>query len=261
MLTLVQLTDCHLSASDDPMFGFSQDASLESVVELVQGHHKDIDALLLTGDLTQDGHTSAYQKVDRITANLSEQRYWLPGNHDDSTNMRSIGASQQRLLPVVRFEHWQIIMLDSHVPGEVHGYLGLQSLHALAQALDERPDLNAMVCLHHHPVDINSAWIDEIGLHNADELFAVLNARPQVKALVWGHIHQEYDGMLNNIRLLACPSTCFQFLPNSEDFSIDTQSQAGYRWFELHDDGNINTGVRRLPANSILIDSDGDGYE
>lgn len=46
-------------------------------------------------------------------------------------------------------------------------------------------------------------------------------------------------------RLLGAPSTCVQFLPGAAHCAVDTRP-AGYRWLDLHDDGRIDSGVRRL---------------
>jgi len=49
------------------------------------------------------------------------------------------------------------------------------------------------------------------------------------------------------LRLLGCPSTCFQFKPGSADFALDFVPQ-GYRWLDLYPDGAINTAVVRLES-------------
>ena len=41
---------------------------------------------------------------------------------------------------------------------------------------------------------------------------------------------------------MSSPSTCAQFLPNSDDFALDVRSP-GYRWLELSDNGAMHTKV------------------
>ena len=50
-------------------------------------------------------------------------------------------------------------MLDSYDPGHVGGRLTAQELERLDRALADSP-AHAMVCLHHHPVEMGSRWID-----------------------------------------------------------------------------------------------------
>jgi Icc protein len=63
-----------------------------------------------------------------------------------------------------------------------------------------------------------------------------------VRAIVWGHVHQSYDALRKGVRLLATPSTCAQFLPNSDDFAVDRRPP-GYRTLELRADGSLLTEV------------------
>lgn len=121
------------------------------------------------------------------------------------------------------------------------GFLAESQLQLLAQSLSEAPDRHHLVCLHHHPVAIGCEWMAPIGLRNAEAFFAVVDRFPQVRAVLWGHVHQEFDQMRQGVRLLASPSTCIQFAPGSEDFKLDTLAP-GYRWLRLHDDGQLETG-------------------
>ena len=49
-------------------------------------------------------------------------------------------------------------------------------------------------------------------------------------------------GLLSAAFLLATPSTCAQFLPNSDEFAVDPRPPA-YRTFELRADGSLLTEV------------------
>jgi Icc protein len=97
-----------------------------------------------------------------------------------------------------------------------------------------------------------SLWLDEVRLQNAAEFFALVDRCPQVRAICWGHVHQQFDVRRKGVRLLAVPSTCAQFAPYSEQFAID-HSPPGYRHLSLHQDGRIETDVVRveLDANAL----------
>ena len=89
---------------------------------------------------------------------------------------------------------------------------------------------------------MGSRWLDTVGLRNADEFLAVIDQHPQVRAIVWGHVHQASDRLRNGVRLISTPSTCAQFLPGAEQFSLDTRPP-GYRWLDLYPDGTMQTSV------------------
>ena len=116
-----------------------------------------------------------------------------------------------------------------------------------------------LVSLHHHPVSVGCEWLEPIGLRNPEALFAVLERYPQVRALVWGHVHQELDQYRGTVRLLASLSTCVQFAPSSKEFQVDHEAP-GYRWLRLHADGRLETGVSRVTDIDFEIDYSIKGY-
>lgn len=259
-ILLVQLSDSHLFAEEDgKLLGMNTRDSLERVIERVQSEQSCIDLILASGDLSQDGSLASYQRFHQLTDGLGADARWFPGNHDEVPIMRSACADSDLLHPVVDLGNWRIILLDSSIPGAVPGYLADDQLELLEQALSEAPQRHHLICFHHHPVSIGCDWMEPIGLRNPDALFAVLDRHPQVKALLWGHIHQEFDQLRNGVRLLASPSTCVQFAPGSEEFQVGSESP-GYRWLRLHDDGLLETGVSRVTGIDFEIDYSVKGY-
>jgi Icc protein len=257
---LVQLSDSHLFAeADGTLLGMNTRESLQRVVELVRRQQPHIDLMLATGDLSQDGTLESYQQFRALTAAIGAPMRWIPGNHDEPQIMAHAAVHSDLLEPVVDVGNWRVTLLDSAVPGSVPGYLQDQQLQLLAQALSEAPSRHHLVCFHHHPVPIGCAWMEPIGLRNPEALFAVLDRFPQVKAVLWGHVHQEIDRERNGVRLLASPSTCIQFAPGSEDFSVSEQAP-GYRWLRLHADGRLETGVERLVGFAFTVDYGSNGY-
>jgi len=126
---------------------------------------------------------------------------------------------------------WQFIMLDSYDPGHVGGRLTPNELARLDDALARSPK-HAMVCLHHHPIFMGSRWLDTVGLTDPEAFWRVIDAHRHVRAVVWGHVHQVYDGQRGDVRLFATPSTGAQFLPKSDRYAVDTRPPA-YRRFDL----------------------------
>lgn len=258
--TLVQITDSHLFASpDDSLLGLPTGESLKAVVELVRAEQQNVDLILATGDVSQDASVAAYRRFVELTGPIGAPMRWLPGNHDDARTQLTCSAGQDWMQAVTDLPGWRVLFLDSAVPGRVHGYLGPEQLDLLEQTLGSAGERHVLVCLHHHPVPTGSTWLDAIGLRNADEFFAVLDRFAGVRAVLWGHIHQEVDRVRKGVRLLASPSTCIQFAPASSDFALDTQLP-GYRWLRLYPDGRIETAVSRLQQLDYTIDYSGSGY-
>jgi len=255
---VVQLTDAHLFA--DPagtLLGLNTRDSLRHVIEQVRREQPQIDLLLCTGDLSQDASVASYAAFHELTAGLASTARWLPGNHDEARVMAEVAPPLVQAVTDVGA--WRVVMLNTAVLGATHGLLEQDQLSVLDEALATVGERHCLVCCHHQPVDIGSAWIAPIGLRNADELMQRLAGYPQVKALLWGHIHQPWDEVRDGVRLLATPSTCIQFAARSEDFKV-SEEQPGYRWLRLHADGRLETGVERARDFEVRLDFDSPGY-
>ena len=260
VVQLVQLTDTHLCESfGGTLLGMDTDHSLQAVIALVQRERPKIDLLLGTGDLADGGAGSAYDRLEGYFGQLTVANYWLPGNHDSLPRMRA--ADPARLCREIRVAGWSILLLDSQVAGEVEGGLGAEELQFLESALAAAADgcLHSLVCMHHPVVPVGCDWLDQQRVADAEAFFAILDRFSGVKAVLWGHVHQECDLLRGGVRLLGAPSTCVQFAANSEDFKADN-TPPGYRWFELHPDGNLVTGVSRDNETAFKVDLDSGGY-
>ncbi|MBD9515618.1 3',5'-cyclic-AMP phosphodiesterase [Pseudomonas sp. PDM22] len=257
---VVQLSDSHLFAQENGrLLGMDTADSLTQVVRLVGEEQPVIDLVLATGDLSQDGSVESYQRFRDITAPIDAATRWFPGNHDEMEPMREAAAGTDLLDPVIDLGAWRVILLDSTIPGAVPGQMTVEQIQLLECAIQAAPDKHLLISFHHHPVSIGSQWMDRIGIYNPERLFAVIDRYPNVRCLLWGHVHQEIDRMRGDVRLLASPSTCVQFTPGSEDFCVDSPAP-GYRWLRLMSDGEVQTGVSRVTDIEFEVDYSIKGY-
>lgn len=257
----IQISDCHLGPlTSEALLGLNTDESLHDVLALIAEKESDFDYMVCTGDIASAGHESCYRRfVSIIRQYFSEPLAWLPGNHDSADIMASVNLPQVPEARAIELGNWLILLLDSVVPFKVHGNFEQGELDYLEQKLAANPDKHVMVMLHHQPVLVGSKWIDQYILRNADAFFAVIDRFPNVKAIVWGHVHQDFSGQRNQVKLIATPSTCVQFKPLCDDFTVDTL-MPGYRWFDLSDDGTLDTGIERVAGKEYVIDYKSAGY-
>jgi 3',5'-cyclic-AMP phosphodiesterase len=260
-LQLLQFTDTHLFAdAAGALLGVNTEQSLQAVLNLARQRHWPPDLVLTTGDLVHDGSVQAYARFLRHFSDLGVPVYCLPGNHDDAPILRArLQQPSVRTLDHVVQDHWQFCLLDTSVPGSEGGHLAEAELQRLDAQLTAHPDHHALVCLHHQPVPMGSRWLDTMAVDNADALFAVLDRHPQVRGLLWGHVHQDFHQQRQGVQLIASPSTCIQFAPVSTEFAID-DTPPGYRWLRLHADGRIDTGVERIADIPAGLERASHGY-
>lgn len=259
-LRLVQITDSHLGERPGTrLLNMDTDHSLEAVLALVRAQQPHIDILLATGDLSDQGGPAAYRRFLAATATFDAAVRWLPGNHDVPATMHTVLGDDVRLLRNLLGGGWQIIMLDSSVPGQVGGNLAAVELAALRACLAAEPQRHALICVHHHVLPVGAAWIDNQMVANAAEFWRTAAAFPQVRAVLSGHVHQASEQRRGDVRVLTTPSTCVQFASGSDNFRVDTLAP-GYRWFDLHPDGRFDTGVERVSGIDFQVDLSASGY-
>lgn len=186
-------------------------------------------AIVITGDLTDDGTSEQYAAV--LDELWPLRRGFLveiqPGNHDFklagnypmgdevdafwSFRHQLTGATRSIGYPYVnQFGGVQIIGLDSctealDVDMLARGKLGYAQLQQLAGYLEmgQRAGLHNVVCLHHHPFDRGIA----LDLVDSDELLATLSHRCDL--LLFGHKHEwdAWSGLYGVGRMLAADKT------------------------------------------------------
>lgn len=242
-IKLLQITDTHLLGSREALLrGIPTFATLQAVRADAQRRFANCDGVLLTGDLVQDD-ADGYALIREAFENSPVPVYCIPGNHDLPDAMRSTLKQAPFVLDDhIIIDNWLCVMLDTWQPNSAGGQLGSAQLRRLDELLGEHSALHALICLHHHPVPMQSQWLDQVGLRDADALHTCLARHPQVRGIVWGHVHQALDEYRNGVRFMATPATCAQFLPGSRDFALDNKPP-GYRTLELHANGTISSEV------------------
>ena len=214
--------------------------TLQQVLRHYQAGEWRADRVLVTGDIIQDDSAGAYERFRELLLPLKLRVHCVPGNHD-------IPAIMQKICRVPPFSYcayeeigeWLLIGIDSCVTGVASGSISEAELDRLSSTIDDCDAKHIMVCLHHPPVPLGSAWLDTVGLKNGDAFLERLADSGRVRLAVFGHVHQDYDAVHNGVRIIATPSTCRQFKPRSDEFAVDHRPPA-YRRFTLYPDGNVD---------------------
>lgn len=258
---VLQLTDCHLFADESKdLLGVNTSESFKAVVEAVRAQNFDYDFIAFTGDISQDYSATSYQHFANIISVLHKPVFFLPGNHDDGPLMYRIferlgvNVAKNVITPT-----WQFVFLNSEVYAVPHGWMQRKQLDYAAFCSRRSPSQHMAILVHHMPLLVNSAWLDTQTMHNLDEFNTYIHRINDVRCVVTGHIHQEFDTVERGIRYIATPSTSIQFTPRSIDFALDTLAP-GWRYLAFKPDGTVDTKVYRLNNNTFIPNMDVDGY-
>lgn len=238
-LRLVQVTDCHLSADPDAAYrDRSPDAGLARLAPAVRAFAPDW--LVLTGDLSEDASTESYRRIVAWASEFGVPVAWLPGNHDDRRVMAPIfDAAGFESGPRIRASGWDLVLLDSAVPGRPEGHLDEPRLAVLEELSGRRP---AGVFVHHQPVAVGAAWIDRVGLVDGERLWERLGRVSGLRFVAFGHIHQRFRGQRGDVACLAAPSTAANSISGRERFTPGEPAPLA-RWFRLARDGGFASGI------------------
>ncbi|MBO1518206.1 3',5'-cyclic-AMP phosphodiesterase [Oceanisphaera sp. DM8] len=266
VVELLQITDTHLFADKNADFlGIAPWQSGLAVVDAILENEQlsgtqPHDFILATGDLSQDHSRESYRHFSELMGKLAPPVFWLPGNHDDAVLMQAeldnAGISNAKHLLCGQ---WQILLLDTQLPGETHGELSAAQLSLLAQALQQYPEHHLLLAVHHQGIPVGCAWLDQHNLRNASAMKALLADHQASTVVLCGHVHQGFDQGEQGVRYLASPSTCIQFKPLSDEFALDTMAP-GWRAMSLYPDGRLSTQVWRLPPHFFTPDFSATGY-
>ena len=154
------------------------------------------DLLLISGDLCQDESWGGYVRLrDWLAAEvdpLGVPVALLPGNHDHLPLLRAgLGRTVAAMAPATfDLGPWQVLLLNSHRPGAVEGWIEPAQLAWLeARLAAARAPL--LVALHHPPLAIGGgSFLDSLALQHPEALLGPLLACSQARGVVFGHIHQ-----------------------------------------------------------------------
>jgi Icc protein len=161
---LAQLSDFHIGAEwadADPVAG------LEAAVEAALALGRQPDAVLVSGDLSDNATDAEYELVLEFLAPLDAPLYVLPGNHDDRASLRRHfgvpGADDELVQYAADLGPMRLLVLDTAIRGQNPGTLGGERLTWLDAELARVPDVPTLIAMHHPPFATGIPLWDESG--------------------------------------------------------------------------------------------------
>jgi 3',5'-cyclic-AMP phosphodiesterase len=225
-MLVAHLSDPHITAG---ALAAEPAAGLDWALQRVRALKPRPDCVVVTGDLTDHGRPEEYQVLRELIEDFPLPLHLGLGNHDDrAAALQALGGT--RFLAgghssryVVDYPDASLVMLDSLAPGrEGGGHLDADQLNWLRGTLDERPG-PALVSLHHPPIPVGIAVLDQIRLDNPDDLAGILTGRQPRPLVLCGHVHRHITGSLAETPVVVAPSTYRQF-----ELTLHPDETAGY---------------------------------
>ena len=260
-MRLAQITDCHITEPGDvvadrvdPTVGLRR--AVDHLVEL----GPDIDVVLATGDLVNDGRSGQYDVLEQLLAPLTQRVVVVPGNHDDRGELRRrfdlpVAADDDPIDHVVDLGDCRLVCLDTNTPGRNDGCLTIDQLTWLDTQIAERIDVPAVVVQHHPPFVSGIDAMDRYALDGAAIEADILARHRHVAGVVSGHYHRAIARAVGGTLAFACPSTAVQLFGRLGDgptrYADDPPA------FAIHElvDGSLTSHVVQLRDTESWVPS------
>jgi Icc protein len=226
-MRILHLSDTHVTRMPGPnRYGVDPRESLRRMLHDC-GEVTDVDVLVITGDLADDGSRDAYRDFLGLAGDFARQRripaVFTTGNHDERAAFtevlgyghRDAGGnerSEARLesadgerAAVTTVGGYRLISLDSLVPGKGYGLISAAQLAWLRDVLAEPAPNGSVLAFHHPPVMVPGVAVQRaLGLRNGADLAGVISGT-DVRAVLCGHFHLQILGMLDAVPVWVTP--------------------------------------------------------
>lgn len=238
---LAQVSDMHIKAGGTLSYRVvDTEASLARCVRSLESLPQRPDAVIFTGDLTDFGRPEEYANLRALLVPLTMPVFLMPGNHDETANLRAAFPAHAYLRQRDGFVDYaiddfalRIVALDSTIAGKSGGEIRAEQLAWLDGTLAAAPKKPTIVALHHPPFRTAIGHMDKQGLANPDALEKVIARHPQVERVIAGHLHRNIVARFGGTIASTAPSP-------SHQVALDLADDAASRFvmeppgFQLH---------------------------
>ncbi|MGB3735814.1 MAG: phosphodiesterase [Ilumatobacter sp.] len=201
-----QLTDTHVVADADTDEHYvDNNARLAAAIASIAVEAPGLDAVLMTGDLTDTSHPDAFATLTELLGSIDVPVLALPGNHDTREATRRAlpdagWIDAEHLSWVNEIRGVRLIGLDSTRPGYHGAEFDDERAVFLDATLAEPHGGTTLLAMHHPPFATGIDWMDEAGFVGLDRFTEVLAAHPgAVDKIVCGHLHRSITAVVAGV--------------------------------------------------------------
>ncbi|WP_340266022.1 phosphodiesterase [Sphingobium mellinum] len=213
-MLIAQVTDIHLGFEPGNPAEFNRQRLDQVLSALIDGPDRP-DLLLATGDLTEHGDADSYRALAQAFARCPFPVHYAMGNHDSRSDFVTI-FPETRLVDgfvhySIPFPDRRILVLDTLEPGR-HGGAFCETRAAwLSARLDEDSAIPTLIVMHHPPFEAGIDWMNTHPDEPWVQRFAAAIAnRPNIAAILCGHLHRTIAAPWNGTTVAVCASTAPQ---------------------------------------------------
>lgn len=261
-LRIVHISDTHLYGDDSLHYGIvDTTAALRRVLAAAE-EIPGVDAVVLSGDLSEDGSVASYRTlrdlVEPWAGERGAQAIYAMGNHDHPDAFAEVLGPRTRVHTMGRH---RIVTLDSSVPGAAYGSLDAAQLAWLQSELSESVGLGTVVVVHHPPTHAVTPLLRLLELDDPHALLGVLDGS-DVRLVLSGHYHHPLVTLERGIPIVVAPG-----VTNTSDVTTPENVErarigAGFALVDLPASGAPRMSLVRAPSErdgELVFELDADG--
>ena len=224
-MRIIHMSDLHLTKGGCPIWETNTMEHFNRSIDIIRGM-QDIDAIVVTGDISNDGSEWTYQYADKLFSSLGIPTFCCPGNHDSlKVMLDEFKPLFFKVLPQsCIIDGWNLISLNSVIPDDeepnqnkARGFLSNTSLNYMIQKVEE--GLPSIIALHHPPLE-PGGWLNRKLLDNRDDFNRIISIYDNVKLVIYGHIHYFTNVQQGHIRYSSSTAVGFAFDKDLPKFQI-----------------------------------------
>lgn len=226
-MKIIIISDLHITENGVSIWDtdtLSHFISVKCLIESIP----DVDAVIVCGDIADDGSLWAYNFVTCELDKLNVPVYYVPGNHDNVINMKTV-INPHLFLKSFEIHGWKFILLNSVMPDPTditnnmsRGLLNEQDLTSLKEEL--KTEYNVCLVLHHPPIE-QDGWLNRKLLDNKEDLNSIIVDNEKIKLVLYGHTHYHSIKTKGHTTYICAPSVGFAFDKDLPKFQIDKDKE------------------------------------
>ncbi|MEE4024973.1 metallophosphoesterase [Gordonia sp. PKS22-38] len=165
---------------------------IEATLDYIHARAHGIDALLVTGDITDEGSESEYREAHGVLYSPLPMLI-TAGNHDHRERFNAGLLGRESSAPVNRsqlIDGVLFVVCDSSIPGRNDGHIADETLAWMsAEIAAAGAQTPVVVAFHHPPVTLGMDFMDSIRQTGEERLAALVSEYPNIVGFVCGHAH------------------------------------------------------------------------
>lgn len=234
-MKLIHISDLHIDSRHDVIYGVSPRNNLNKAIDIIQGI-TNIDCVVLSGDITNDGLLQSYIIADNMLSRLGLPIFATFGNHDDPSaisNLKStlsaIVFTEEITIKGYRLHFFNSVWKDEIKGNKSRGYINEDYVEKVISNI-VGDNSRHIVVMHHPSIRQGGEWIDRKILTNNDFFIKKITSSDNIIAVLSGHYHLSATDYIGDTMFSIAPS-----ISTSYGISLNPYEEANTPGFDILD--------------------------